>query len=100
MGSPIPKPFLPVVNAPAVNRNPEHWPAQVEGFLQVGYGGEKTRVAEERKRSPDGQEHAPPRYCYDLSVAWCEKIDEFVSAYFLLPKGSFRDSALDKRMVK
>lgn len=94
--SEVPKPFHPVVNAPAVQRNPEHWPAQVQGFLQCGYGGEQTRLDEERKRSPDGSEHAPPYYCYQLAKAWCEKIDAFVSDYFLLPRGSFRDSALDR----
>lgn len=91
----ITKPFLPTVNKAAVQRNPEHWPAQVEGFLGCGYGGEKTRLDEERRRDPSGQEHAPPRYCYELSMAWCEKIDAFISDYFLLPRGSFRDSAVD-----
>lgn len=92
----ITKPWLPTVNAQAVARNPEHWPAQVEGFLSCGYGGEQTRLSEERKRDPSGQEHAPPRYCYELAVAWCGKIDDFVSDYFLLPRGSFRDSAVDR----
>lgn len=92
----ITPPFLPTVDARAVQRNPEHWPAQVEGFLECGYGGEKTRLAEERKRDPSGQEHAPPRYCYELAMAWAQKIDLFVTDYFILPKGSFRDSALDR----
>jgi hypothetical protein len=92
----ITKPFLPTVNAPAVQRNPEHWPEQVKGFLEVGYGGQLTRETEERRRDPSGQEHAPPHYCYKLAVAWCDKIDEHESAYFLMPKGSFRDSALDR----
>ena len=92
----ITKPWLPVVNAPAVARNQTHWPAQVEGFLSCGYGGQATREFEEKRRSPDGAEHAPPRYCYELAVAWCDRIDEFVSAYFLLPRGSFRDSAVDR----
>jgi hypothetical protein len=92
----ITKPFLPVVNEPAVKRNPEHWPAMVSGFLACGYGGEKTRIEEERKRDPSGQEHAPPHYCYQLAVAWCGKIDDHESAYFLMPRGSFRDSALDR----
>ena len=94
--SEISKPFLPQANQAAVNRNPEHWPTQVEGFLSCGYGGEKTRETEERKRAPDGSEHAPPHYCYQLSVAWCEKIDAHVADYFILLRGSFRDSALDK----
>lgn len=95
MSQPIPKHFLPVVDQAAVSRNPAHWPTEVEGFLSCGYGGEKTRVDEERKRDPSGQEHAPPRYCYQLAEAWCLKIDEHVSAYFLLPKGSFIDRAWD-----
>lgn len=94
--SEIIKPWLPQVDARAVQRNPEHWPACVEGFLGAGYGGEKTRLEEERRRDPSGQEHAPPRYCYELSVAWCDKIDGFIADYFILPKGSFRDSALDR----
>jgi hypothetical protein len=94
--SEITKPWLPVVNAPAVARNPEHWPTQIEGFLGCGYGGQLTREGEEARRDPSGQEHAPPRYCYQLAAAWCDRIDEFVSAYFLLPRGSFRDSALDR----
>jgi len=92
----ITKPFLPQVNASAVQRNPIHWPDQVQGFLACGYGGEKTRLEEERKRDPSGQEHAPPHYCYQLAQAWCEKIDVFVSDYFILPRGSFRDSAVDR----
>ena len=98
MTTPIPKHFLPVVDQAAVKRNPEHWPEQVSGFLACGYGGEKTRVDEERKRG--GDEHAPPSYCYKLAQAWCAKIDEHVSAYFLLPRGSFRDSALDASAKK
>jgi hypothetical protein len=94
--SAITKPFLPTVNAPAVQRNPAHWPEQVQGFLDVGYGGRKTREAEEQRRDPSGQEHAPPHYCYKLAAAWCDRIDEFESAYFLMPRGSFRDSALDR----
>jgi hypothetical protein len=90
----IPKIFLPVVDQGAVRRNPAHWPDQVAGFLACGYGGEKTRVDEERKRG--GDEHAPPHYCYKLATAWCDKIDEHVAAYFLLPKGSFIDGAWDK----
>jgi hypothetical protein len=96
MVSPIPQPFHPVANIAAVQRNPAHWPEQVEGFLKVGYGGEKTRLDEERKRDPSGAEHAPPGYCFKLAEAWCAKIDVFISDYFLLPKGSFRDSALDR----
>jgi hypothetical protein len=92
----VTKPFLPTVNAPAVQRNPAHWPEQVNGFLECGYGGEKTRLAEEKRHSPDGSEHAPPSYCRKVAVAWCERIDEFESAYFLMPRGSFRDSALDR----
>ena len=92
----IPKPYAPTVNPSAVQRNPEHWPAQVQGFLEAGYGGETTRLTEERRRDPSGQEHAPPRYCYQLAEAWCLKIDGFVSDYYLLPRGSFRDSALDR----
>jgi hypothetical protein len=88
--------FEPVVNQAVVRRNPEHWPEQVKGFLEVGYGGEQTRLTEERRRDPSGAEHAPPHYCYKLAVAWCDKIDEFVSDYFLLPRGSFRDSAVDR----
>jgi hypothetical protein len=95
MTQPIPKMYQPVVDQGAVARNKEHWPAQVEGFLEVGYGGEKTRLAEERRRDPSGQEHAPPSYCYKLAEAWCGKIDEFISAYFLLPRGSFIDKAYD-----
>jgi hypothetical protein len=94
--SDIPKPFIPVVNNAAVMRNPGHWPAQVEGFLAAGYGGEKTREAEERRHSAMGDEHAPPHYCYKLAEAWCLKIDEHESAYFIMPRGSFRDSALDR----
>lgn len=93
----IEKPFMPVVDQAAVKRNPDHWPAQVEGFLACGYGGEASRKEEERKHSPDGSEHAPPAFCYKLAEAWCLKMDEFISAYFLMPKGSFRDSALDRR---
>jgi hypothetical protein len=96
MGTEIPKIFCPVVNASAVQRNPAHWPEQVEGFLATGYGGEKTRLEEEKRHSPDGSEHAPPSYCYKVAVAWCEKIDVFLSDYFLLPRGSFRDSAVDR----
>jgi hypothetical protein len=92
----ITKPFLPTVNQAAVNRNPEHWPAQITGFLEVGYGGEKTRETEERKRSPQGDEKAPPSYCMKLTVAWCEKIDAHIADYFILPRGSFRDSAVDR----
>jgi hypothetical protein len=94
--SEIKKPFLPVVNQSAVQRNPEHWPAQVQGFLACGYGGETTRKEEEARRSPDGSEHAPPRYCYDLAVAWCTKIDNHETDYFIMPRGSFRDSAVDR----
>ena len=93
--SEIPKHFLPVVDQAAVRRNPEHWPEQVSGFLACGYGGEKTRKEEEHKRGM-GDEHAPPHYCYQLAQAWCAKIDEHISAYFLLPKGSFIDGAWDK----
>ena len=96
MTAPITKPWLPVVNQPVVNRNPEHWPVQVQGFLECGYGGENTRKAEEQRRSPDGKEHAPPRYCYQLAQAWCDKIDAHVADYFILPRGSFRDSGLDR----
>jgi hypothetical protein len=96
MSEPIPKMFTPVVDQAAVNRNKEHWPEQVKGFLEVGYGGEQTRLAEERRRDPSGQEHAPPHYCYKLAQAWCEKIDEHISAYFVLPRGSFVDGAYDK----
>lgn len=96
MSTPVEKPFLPTVNASAVQRNPEHWPAQVAGFLACGYGGETTRLEEEKRRDPSGQEHAPPRYCYELAVAWCGKIDDFESAYFIMPRGSFRDSGLDR----
>jgi hypothetical protein len=96
MSEPIPKMFQPVVDQGAVNRNPAHWPEQVNGFLEVGYGGEKTRLTEERRRDPSGQEHAPPHYCYKLAQAWCEKIDAHVSDYFLLPKGSFLDARWDR----
>jgi hypothetical protein len=92
----IPKIFQPVVRQDAVRRNPEHWPQQVSGFLSCGYGGETTRKEEEHKRSPDGSEHAPPHYCYLLSKTWCERIDAFISDYFLLPKGSFHDAHLDR----
>lgn len=90
----ITKPWLPTVNQPAVNRNPEHWPAEVQRFLATGYGGEIARKDAEAKRG--GDEHAPPHICYQIAVAWCGQIDNFVSDYFLLPKGSFRDSALDR----
>ena len=92
----ITKPFLPQVDKAAVHRNPVHWPAQVSEFMARGYGGMATREAEERKRDPSGAEHAPPHICYQLAAAWCDHIDEHVSAYFVLPKGSFRDSALDR----
>lgn len=94
--SEITKPWLPTVDKAAVQRNPVHWPAQVEGFLACGYGGEKTRKEAEQKASPLGDEHAPPGYCYQLAVSWCVMIDEHESAYYVLPRGSFRDSALDR----
>jgi hypothetical protein len=92
----ITKPWLPTADKAAVLRNPEHWPAQVQGFLESGYGGALYREAEEARRSPDGSEHAPPHFCYKVAVAWCEKMDAHVSAYYVLPRNSFRDSALDR----
>jgi hypothetical protein len=92
----ITKPWLPTADEAAVKRNPVHWPEEVRGFLECGYGGMIHREAEERQRSPDGSEHAPPHYCYKLAVAWCEKMDAHISAYYVMPRGSFRDSALDK----
>ena len=96
MSVPITKPWLPTADTAAVQRNPVHWPEQVRGFLECGYGGELSRLEEEKRRSPDGSEHAPPHYCYQLAAAWCVKMDEHISAYYVLPRGSFRDSALDK----
>ena len=94
--SEIPKIFTPTVNGDAVRRNPEHWPAQVSEFINCGYGCEKTRTEEERKRDPSGQEHAPPSYCFALARAWTDRMDGFIADYFVLPKGSFRDSHLDR----
>ena len=91
----ITKPFLPAVNQAAVSRNQEHWPSAVQMFLGAGYGGEKTRKLAEEKTG-DPTEHAPRDYCHHLSQAWCQQIDAHESAYFLLPRGSFRDSALDR----
>jgi hypothetical protein len=96
MTVPITKPWLPTADKAAVQRNPVHWPEQVRGFLESGYGGALYREQEERKRSPDGSEHAPPGFCYQVAAAWCEKIDAHISAYFIMPRGSFRDSALDR----
>jgi hypothetical protein len=93
--SPIKPPFIPKVDDMAVRRNAAHWPQAVENFMAVGYGGEKYRKAEEHKRG-GGDEHAPPNVCYALAKRWCDEIDAHISAYFLLPAGSFRDSALDK----
>lgn len=93
MTSYIGPPWLPRLDDMAVRRNPDHWPSAVENFLSVGYGGEKYRKAEEHKRG--GDEHAPPNVCYALSKKWCDEIDAHISAYFLLPKGSFVDRQWD-----
>jgi len=66
----------------------------VNSFVAAGYGGEHIRKEAERKHA--GDEHAPPHYCYQLAKQWCEQIDAHESAYFMMPRQTFRDSAIDR----